>query len=168
MRRSVSSRFTAMIATGLTAVVFAIMTIPLAAQPATEFHPQHGFGPGYDKAHEITINGSIQKVVAKGPQGTPGGLHLLVVASQGSFDTHLGPYLTKGVQAELQSGAEVRIVGAIEKIRGKSYLLAREVTVGGRTIVVRNENGFLLPQDPRALPLKNGKAPRAFGNGGAQ
>jgi hypothetical protein len=167
MRRSVFIRSQRTIATLFAAALLAILTIPLAAQPATESGAQHGFGPGYDKAHEVTINGSIQKVVAKGPQGTPGGLHLLVSSPQGVLDAHLGPFMTKESQAELQSGAAVRIVGAIESVRGKRYLLAREVTIAGHTIVVRNENGFLLPQDSRAL-LKNGKASRVSGRGGAQ
>jgi len=164
MRPSVSTLSTAMIATLSAVVLLAILTIPLAAQPATESHARQGFG--YDKAHEITINGSVQKVIAKSPQGNPGGLHLLVVAPEGSFDAHLGPYLNKEVQAELQNGASVRIVGAVENVRGKSYLLAREITIGGRTIVVRNENGFLVaPQQPRTT-LKNGKTSQVLG--GAQ
>jgi hypothetical protein len=154
MRRSVSNR-SAMIA-ALSTMVLAIAAIPVAAQPATESSAQHGFGVIYDRAHEITINGSIQKVVLKSVPGAPGGLHLLVAGAQGLVDAHLGPFMTKEIQAKLQNGTEVQIVGAVEHVRGKSYLLAREVTVGGSTIIVRNERGFLLPQqNSAALALKN-------------
>jgi hypothetical protein len=169
MRRSVSTRSTAMIATLLPALLLAILTIPLAAQAATESRAQHGFGPGYDKAHEVTINGSVQKAFSKRPQGVPGGLHILVLASQGVVDAHLGPFVTKEMQAELQSGAAVRIVGAFQKVHGKSYLLAREMTLGGHTIVLRNQNGVLLPQEnSRASSFKGKRAFQPATNGGMQ
>lgn len=169
MRRSVSARSTATLAMLLSAALLAIVTIPLAAQPTAESHAQHGFGLGYDKAHEITVNGSIQRVVPSSTPGVPAGLHLLVAGSNGLVDAHLGPYLTKELQAGFQAGAAVRIVGAMQTVRGKNYLLARQVSIDGRTIVVRSENGFLLHQlRPGSVPLKSAKVPLAERNGGAQ
>lgn len=169
MRRSVSTRSTAMIATLLPAVVLAILAIPLAAQPVTQSRAQRGFGPVYDKAHEITINGSVQKSFSQRPRGVPGGLHILITSSQGVVDAHLGPFVTKQLQAELQSGAAVQVVGVFERLHGKNYLLAREVTVGSRTIVLRNQNGALLPQQKSRASSSTAK--RLFqpeGNGGVQ
>lgn len=163
MRRRVSAHSTAMIA-----MLLAIVTIPLAAQPANQSHVQHGIGLGYDKAHEITVNGSIQRAIAITTPGVPSGLHLLVAGSQGVVDAHLGPYMTKEIQEGLHNGATVQIVGAVENVHGKSYLLARQVIVGGQTIVVRSENGFLLRQKPGSAPVKSARVPQAERNGGAQ
>jgi len=128
--------------------VAAALAVPLNAQTATESHAQPFLRLGYDKAHEITLNGTIQKVVSHAAVGTPIGLHLLVAGSEGTIDAHLGPYVNKEVQQALHTGMAVQIVGAIQRIRGKNYLLAREVVVDGRTITVRSKNGFLLLGKP--------------------
>jgi hypothetical protein len=41
------------------------------------------------------------------------------------------------------TGTPVQIVGAMATLNGRDYLLARELTVGGTTITVRSEHGFL-------------------------
>jgi len=66
-------------------------------------------------------------------------------------DAHLGPYMTKETQEALRAGTPVEIVGAMETVHGKQYLLARQVMVGGRVVNVRTANGFLLRvQTPNA------------------
>lgn len=128
--------------------VAAALAVPSNAQAAAESHAQPFLRLGYDKAHEITLNGTIQKVVSHAAVGAPTGLHLLVAGSEGTIDAHLGPYLNKEVQQALHTGMVVQIVGATQRIHGKNYLLAREVVVDGRTITVRSTNGFLLLGKP--------------------
>jgi hypothetical protein len=126
------------------ALLFAIFTIQLGAQPASEARPGHGFGPVYDAAHEITINGTVHEVVTKHALGSPAGMHLLVSQGEGTIDAHVGAFLTKDVQEALHTGLPVQIVGAMQEIHGKQYLLARQLIFGGRLVAVRNERGFLV------------------------
>jgi hypothetical protein len=144
MRRCRFTPSTPLIA-GLCALLFAILTVPLGAQPASETHAGQGLGPVYDAAHEITVNGTIQTVVTKHTKGSPAGMHLMVMGSEGMVDAHVGPFLNKANREALQEGANVRIVGAMSSQHGKSYLLARELTVGSRTITVRSTHGELAP-----------------------
>jgi hypothetical protein len=145
MRRSRLPNSTRMIAGLLTSLLFAILTLPLTAQSTPESSSTRPMSFGYDKAHEITLNGTIQEVVTQRREsGSPAGLHLLVVGSRGVVDAHLGPFLTKDVQEALHAGTPIQIVGAMQAFQGKNYLLARQVIFGGRLVTVRSENGFLV------------------------
>jgi hypothetical protein len=135
------TRLTAGLLSGL---LFAILTVPLGAQPVPDSRRGLGLGPVYDTAHETTLNGTIQEVVARHVVGSPAGLHLLVAGPQGVVDAHVGPFLSKETRAALQAGMPVRIVGAMSLQRGRHYLLARELTVGGSTIKLRSAHGLLV------------------------
>ena len=169
MRRSRIVKPTRMIAGLLSGLLLATLSIPLNAQTAVEPHAQRPLTLGYDKAHEITLNGTIQKLISQAASGGPVGLHLLVAGPQGTVDVHLGPYMTKGTQEALQAGTPVQIVGAIEKLHGKNYLLARQLIFAGRMVVVRSENGFLVDAHaPRATrPIHEG-ASQVEQTGGAR
>ena len=142
MSRNCLTKPTRTIAGLLTGLLFAILAVPLGAQPAPESRVGHGFGPLYDAAHETTLHWTIQEVVTKHAVGSPAGMHLLVAGPQGVVDAHVGPFLSKETKEALQTGTPVRIVGAMASLHGKNYLLARELTVGGTTVTVRSEHGF--------------------------
>ena len=143
MRRTRLTKPIRMIAGLLAALLFAILAVPLVAQPASETRVGHGFGVVYDAAHEITLNGDIQRVVTKRAVGVPVGMHLLVAGPKGLVDAHVGPFLSKEMKDALHTGTPVEIVGAMATVHGKSYLLARELSVGGTTITLRSEHGIL-------------------------
>jgi len=128
----------------LTAMLFAVVTLQPSAQTAADSSAQRSLIPAYDKAHEITLNGTVQEVVTKHVAGTPFGMHLMVAGPEGMVDAHLGPYLTKDTQEALHAGLPMQIVGAVEEHNGKSFLLARQLIFAGRTVTVRSENGFLV------------------------
>jgi hypothetical protein len=131
-----------------TTLFFTILTLGPSAQAASR-----STAPGsYDRTHEVTLNGTVQAVISERTSGHPVGLHLLVASLQGVVDAHLGPYLTKETQEALRSGQPVQIVGATEKIRGRNYLLVRQLIFAGRTVTVRSERGFLLRAQPLARP----------------
>jgi hypothetical protein len=133
----------------LAGLLLAIFAIPLNAQPGRTTHPGRGFGPGYDAAHEVTLNGTVQEVVTKHVLGSPAGMHLLVAGPQGTVDAHVGPFLTKDTREALHLGPPIQIVGAMQTLHGRQYLLARQLIFGGRTVTVRSPNGFLLPPHSR-------------------
>ena len=144
MTRDRSTKPTQLTAWLLACLLLAILAVPLGAQLAPETRATRAVGPVYDAAHEITLNGTIQEVVTKRVAGSPVGMHLLVAGPEGVVDAHVGPYLTKDTQEALHAGLPVQIVGAVEQLHGKSILLARQLIFGGRTVTVRNENGFLV------------------------
>ncbi len=143
MRHSRLTTPAPMIAGLLAGLLFAILAVPLGAQPASETRVTHGFGVAYDKAHEITLSGDVQEVVTRHVAGSPGGMHLLVAGPEGLVDAHVGPFLSKEVKDALHTGTPVQIVGVMATLNGRNYLLARELTVGGTTITVRSPHGFL-------------------------
>lgn len=169
MRPCVARGSTRLIAGGvLSALLLAMTAVPLAAQPAAQTHPLHPLGFGYDKAHELTINATVNQMVTKHIAGSPAGLHLLVTAPQGVVDAHLGPFMTRETRSALRPGTPIQLVGAMETIHGRQYLLAREVSIGGRTVIVRNSSGFLLrAQSAGGHHMRRG-ATRVDVSGGAQ
>lgn len=142
MQRHCLQQTIRMIAGLIPCLIFAVTATSLNAQPVNS-----GARPplawGYDKAHEITLNGTIAAINEKAATGSPAGLHLMVSSAQGQVDAHLGPYMTKETLEALHTGIPVQIVGAMEKLHGKEVLLARQVIFGGRLVQVRSENGFL-------------------------
>ena len=151
--------FAGMSAGMLAVVIFAACSPHCAAQAAPE---QRAFNAPYDKAHEITVSGAIDQVVTQRIAGSPVGLHLLVAGSKGTVDAHLGAFLSRDIVDALHPGEPVEIIGAMKTINGKDYLLARQLTVDGRTIIIRNQRGFLLHSFARRSPSPIGS------NGGAQ
>jgi hypothetical protein len=144
MRRT---RFTIpipLIAGLLASLLFAITVVPLGAETAPKTRVGKGFGVPYDAAHEITLSGNVEQVISKHTVGSPFGMRLLVSGPKGLVVAHVGPYLTKAEKNALHTGTPVLIVGSMAVVHGKSYLLARELNVGGTTVKLRNTHGTLL------------------------
>lgn len=150
------------------ASMFAIIAVPPGAHAASETHPAQGFGPVYDAAHETTLNGTIQQVVTKHTIGSPAGMHLMVAGPQGLVDAHVGPFLSKETRAALQAGMPVNIIGATTVLHGKSYFLARQLTVGDRNITVRNKRGFLALERSNRERISRSRMSLHPQNGGAR
>jgi len=144
MSRNCLTKPTRMTAGLLTGLLFAILSVPLGATTAPDSRVGQGLGPAYDAAHETTLNGTIQEIVTKHAIGSPAGMHLLVSGPEGMVDTHVGSYLSQQTKEALEIGAPVRIVGAMVSLHGKEYLYARELTVGGHTVIVRSKHGALV------------------------
>jgi hypothetical protein len=141
MTRKGLAKSTRMMASLLIGLSFPILAV---AQSMSVSRPAQGFGPAYDSAHEITLNGTIQEVVVRQIPGSPPGTHVLVAGPEGVVDAHAGPFLSKETKDALQAGTPIEIVGATTRLNDKSYLLARQLIIGGRTITVRSKHGFLL------------------------
>jgi len=98
----------------------------------------------YRADQEIRVTASIQQIVTKRIENSPAGLHLMLASPQGAYDASLGPNISSEVKRSLTAGKSIEVTGAIETVRGQSYLLVRELMLDGKLIVVRNEKGFLL------------------------
>jgi hypothetical protein len=135
---------TRLIAGLLSGLLLATMAVSLDAHAASVSRTGRGFGPVYDAAHETTFEGTIQEVLHKRTAGSPAGMHLMVAGPQGLVDAHIGPFMSKETKEVLQAGVPVRVVGANTTVRGRTYFMARQLTVDGKTITVRNARGFLV------------------------
>jgi hypothetical protein len=153
----------------LNGLLFASLIVSARAQEASQSNFGQGFGPTYDAAHEITVVGTIQKVVTRHDVASPVGMHLLVSGSLGTVDAHLGPFVAQNVQEALGAGTEIRIVGLMETLHGRQFLLARQITLGGRTVILRTPRGVLVSTEPtRIAPRDSEETATARSNGGSR
>jgi hypothetical protein len=141
----------------------------LRAQTSTVTAGKQGLGPEYDAAHEITVEGTIQRVVTQHMIGAPAGWHVMIAGPQGLVDAHLGPFLSDQTKSALRGGAPVQILGAMLSLNGKDFLLARQLTVGGRTVIVRSEHGLpvheRLPGESRPAGARKSNRAQQTGSG---
>jgi len=114
---------------------------------------------------EVTVIGRVERLESHPASGGPGGFHLFISASDKTVDAHLGPFLSKQNREALQPGQLVQIVGRNQNIHGRDVLLARELTVGGRLVNLRNGRGVIV----RERPARRSAGERKTGlNGAAQ
>src|ERR1700744_4215246 len=106
-------------------------------------------------ANDITMAGTVQQLITAHKADTPVGLQLVVDGMQGSFTVSLGPNLNREVQQSLSEGAPVQISGQMQTINGQQCLLARKLTINGKQIIVRNDNGFLVHTSQRSRASVN-------------
>ena len=151
----------------LPGVLLACLAVPVAAQSGLESQPVRGMA-AYNAAHESTINGTVEQVITKRTLGSPAGMHLLVSGSNGIVDAHVGPFLSRETQQALHTGLPLQVVGAMETVRGKRYLLARQLVYGGQTITIRNANGILLRPAQSSLSPHRRTIERSRLSGGAR
>ena len=122
---------------------------------------------GQATINEITVTGTIQQVVSEPAPGRPQGLHLVLASPQGAVDVSVGPYLASDVKESLSAGEPVQIAGVMRTFNDQNYLLARELTIAGRLVTVRNQHGFLVRSQSRpASPSQRSQV--GLVNGGNQ
>jgi hypothetical protein len=167
MRSTRKNPFSLALAGILPGLLLAIFALPVGAQPVDEAPTAPSRMIIYDSAHEVTINGTVQTVVAKHVAGSPAGMHLLVSGAQGTVDAHVGPFIPKNIRQALHMGLPLEVVGAMTTVRGKQFLLVRQLIYGGQTITVRNSRGFLLAPARSSLDPKWKNNSKLSLNGGA-
>ncbi len=146
----------------------AAMLLTLAAEATTPSQSSSvggGSGLAYDQTKEVSLVGTVERLVAHPVSGGPGGLHLLISTSGKIVDAHLGPFLSKQNQEALAAGQPVQIVGVSTSIQGRDVLLVRQLIFAGRLVTVRNERGALVREHPARRITRDSK-PAV--NGGAQ
>jgi hypothetical protein len=122
---------------------------------------------GQATVNEITVTGTIQQVVSEPAPGRPQGLNLVLTTPRGAVDVSVGPYLASDVKESLSTGQSVQIAGFVRTFNGQNYLLARELTIAGGQVTVRNEHGFLVRSQSRpASPSQRSQV--GLVNGGNQ
>jgi hypothetical protein len=139
-----------MIAGLLASLLFAILAIPLGAQPVPESHHY------YDIAKEVTVVGTVSKVLVKASPGMIVGSHLLLSTTSGSLDASLGRFGLRGKGAlSVAPGQQVVVTGVSKLLRGRQVFVARTVRVGSHVYFVRNTHGIPVSPQSRAVAGQN-------------
>jgi hypothetical protein len=154
MRRCRFTRTTPLIAGLLSALILAILAVPLGAQPAPTAHPY------YDITKEFTLNGTVSSVISKAAAGMGSGAHLMLATSSGTVDASLGRWGMQGKGAlSVAAGQQVEVTGVMKTFKNKQLFIARTVKVGGRVYTMRNEHGISMSPQSRA---RAGQKPAVF------
>jgi len=120
------------------AAAIALTALPAGAQP-------RGGGPGmpqYDPATEVTLQGTVGDVQTHQGRMNRTGTHLQLDTSTGAMDVHVGP--TNWLESHAYTfakGDALTVVGSRVTIDGKEALLARTITKGETTMVLRDDRG---------------------------
>lgn len=98
--------------------------------------------PTYDKAKEVTLTGTVEKIDEHSCQAGCSGTHVMLKTADGEFEIHLGPskYLAEKSFA-VAKGDSLEIVGARTKVEGKDAVLARELVKGDAHLTLRGPDG---------------------------
>ena len=116
-------------------------TTAASARSATPFH--------YDIAQEVTLTGTVSRVLTGAAPGMIGGSHLLLATPSGPVDASLGRFGLRGYGAvSVAAGQQIEATGVMKTIKDKQVLLVRIVKAGGEVYTIRNQHGVLL--SPRA------------------
>lgn len=100
-------------------------------------------GFGYDAKSEVTVSGIVQTVSQATSKQSFMGTHLLLDTDGLTTDVQLGSqHLLKSAGITFAAGDSVKVTGAMTSFHGRSVLLARTITRGDQTLVVRNAAGF--------------------------
>lgn len=124
-------------------LLFAILTIPLIAQPVHE--------PFYDMSKEVTLSGTVSTVLAHPAAGMAmHGSHLLLATASGRIDASLGKWGMAGKNAlSLAPGAAVEVTGVMKTIKDQRVFVVRTVKANGREYTIRNEHGIPVSSQSR-------------------
>ena len=102
--------------------------------------------PRYDKATELTLHGTVTKVEEAVPKNCPNcatGVHLWLDSDGKSYEVHIGPSaFVKAKEWTFENGDALELTGSRVSVDDQSFILARDVKKGDKTLVLRDENGM--------------------------
>lgn len=123
----------------LSETVFWVLTLGVLGIP-------HAVGQGslpkYDLATEIKMKGTVQefRLPAKGSEKESA--HLMVKSGENTIDVYLCPKsFLDDMGSSIAKGDEVSLTGSKVKQDGADLMLAREVSKGNDTLVLRDDKG---------------------------
>ncbi len=101
--------------------------------------------PMYDPATETTLTGtvdSVQQFPGACCRGYQSGTHVTVKTDAGPTEVHLGPttFLTKH-ELSFAKGDKIEVTGSKVKSGDTSFVIAREVKKGDKTVTLRDKAG---------------------------
>ena len=135
-----------------------LLALALAGPAPAQMGPVggRGMGPGggmgprmYNPQTVVTVKGQVEKLEEVGAMG--GGsqdmrhLGAILKTDQGSIMVHLGPawYLDQQKLA-LKAGDALEVTGSKVTLNNQPAIIARDLTVNGKTTKLRDDQGFPL------------------------
>jgi hypothetical protein len=101
----------------------------------------------YNRATETTVKGVVQGLsefdcpVSEGEISS----HLTLMTADGALQIHLAPArIMRSHQMRFAPGDQLEVVGSAVRIGGKEGVIAREVTRGNESFVLRDPDGRLM------------------------
>jgi hypothetical protein len=134
-------------------VITLAMTLALAGSALAQPRPGGGMGSGmgpacYNPQTVVTVTGQVEKLAELPSLGRGGGkgMHyrgVLLKTDQGSLMVDLAPgWYLDGKKFVVQAGDTVSATGSKVFLDNQPGLIAREVTVNGTTLKLRDEQGI--------------------------
>ncbi|HZQ69343.1 MAG TPA: hypothetical protein VFA68_12550 [Terriglobales bacterium] len=109
---------------------------------------QGGRGPGkcmgkYDPKNETTLHATIEEVKQMSDKRGWDGTHLMVRTETGLLEVHVGPtdYIASN-DFVFATGDTIEVTGSKVTLQGAPALLAREIRKDGKTLTLRDAQGF--------------------------
>ena len=144
----------------LQAAAFAALTFSMAPLAFSQMGGGMGMGPRranriYNPATETTVKGTVEEVKTFSGRGAWNGTHLTLKTKSGAFDVHLGPsaYIAKE-GFKFAKGDQIEVTGSKVKYQGHDAIIAREVKMGGKTLTLRDAQGFPAWAGGRRMMMK--------------
>jgi len=108
---------------------------------------------------EVTLTGTVSRVLTKATPGMIVGSHLLIATPGGPVDASLGRFGLKGNGAlSVAAGEQIAATGVMKMIHDKPVLLVRTVKVAsGEVYAIRTEHGFPISPKSRELTQNKGR-----------
>ena len=119
-------------------------TLLVAPLAWPQMGPGMGYGGGfYDSSTEITVRGVVEEVQNSAYPGQWNGTHVSLKTDKETYDVRLGPtpFLSQN-NFSIAKGDTLSVAGSKLSIQGTDLLIAREVTKDGKTLTLRNAQGF--------------------------
>ncbi len=137
--------------TGLSALAILFLissTAPVQAQTAAI--ETRTAAPYYDVAREVTLQGTVSRVLTNPSPGMIMGSHLLLATATGEVDASLGRFGLQGKGAlSVTAGQQVEVTGVMKTLMDKPVFVARTVKVGGQVYTMRNQHGIQVSPQAR-------------------
>ncbi len=128
-----------------TMLVMSLLTVPALAQPPMG----RGTGPGmrYDKTQETTVKGTVEDVVQRTGSGRMAagrsGTHLMLKTETETLEVYVGPTTWLEQQkVSFTKGEAIEVTGANTMFGQAAGLIAREIKMGEKTVMLRNADGI--------------------------
>jgi hypothetical protein len=119
--------------------------LAVSASAASSQPRGNGMGmPRYDKASETRLGGTVAEVQTVGSAGGAG-IHLVLTTPDGSIEVHVGPAdWLASKHYTFAKGDRLEILGARVSEDSKTFLIARQITRGSETLILRDDAGVPL------------------------